>query len=204
MAARPTARWGSAVAVAIAAHALFAAYALLTLKALGPPPEPRAVWLQLTRLAPPKPPARPPKPKPSPPRPGAAAPALHPSPLPGPTAPDLIQPPPAETAPAGIPPGLGQSLRRTLGCGSPSTYHLTAEERAHCDERLAQQGLAIPATGLNLPPAKAADYDRFARCRSAFVNEGVPEYRSATQGNALINGLGRTSVTDCPMDSHLP
>ena len=191
------------MAVAIAVHALFVAYALLTLRLASPSAEPSVVWMQLTRLPAPKPPPQP-KSRPPPPRPASQTPTPRPvAPSAIPTQ-NVVLPPPAETAPAAIPPNLGASLRRTLGCASPSAYRLTAEERAHCDEKLAQQALTMPATGLNIPPGKAADYDRFARCRAAFVNEGVPEYRSATQGNALIQGLGRTSVSQCPFDSHLP
>lgn len=202
MAARATtARWSTALAVALAVHALFVAYAVLTLKLASPLSEPHAVWLDLTRLSPPP---KPPKPKLGRPQHEAAAAVLRPAVTAPANVPDAIPVPPAQPAAPQEPgAGLGQMLRRGLGCASPDAYGLTPEERAHCDEKLAQEGHTAPRLGLNIAPDKQAAYARYARCRSDFVKSGMPPYGSKSE-HSSIAGLGDTSFTSCPMESRLP
>jgi hypothetical protein len=134
----------------VAVHAVLFALAIRSVKIIGPPPEPRAVDLQLVQLLPP--PLRREQPRPVSATP-SSAPALA---APASTAP--APPTPAVIAPAAIPAQPAPSddaaarvramLRSSTGCESAALLRLTQAEQQKCAKwRLAQAdpNLQIPA-----------------------------------------------------------
>jgi hypothetical protein len=76
-----------------------------------------------------------------------------------------------------------------LGCATPDTYKMSAEDRAACLKRLAESAPGAHPLGINIPSAKQADYDRYTACHAALGGPNVPSSTSASAGTA-INGLG--------------
>jgi hypothetical protein len=86
---------------------------------------------------------------------------------PSPTPPGAVTALPAP----GVPPGLSQALRRTLGCAQAEYYGLTPSERDECRRRaaeLARAGADGPSYGL--APEKQAAFAAEAR-RADFLQE---------------------------------
>jgi hypothetical protein len=90
-------------------------------------------------------------------------------------------------------------LRMTLGCLNPETYKLTAAERAACLERLAAQARSAGAMGINISPAKQADFDRQRACHAANAAGGaVPRSSEGSPDTGAIVGLGSNArLRDC-------
>jgi hypothetical protein len=90
-------------------------------------------------------------------------------------------------------------LRMTLGCLNPETYKLTAAERAACLERLAAQARNAAAMGINISPAKQADFDRQRACHAANAAGGaVPRSSEGSPDTGAIVGLGSNArLRDC-------
>jgi len=108
------------------------------------PDGPQIRAMEITLLRPPQRPR--PRPAPKPARSAPLAPNFAPRILTTPTHSAPAATPPAPSAPAPTPPTvdanageerLRKALRGLTGCGDPSTYRLSHEERAACDQRLA-------------------------------------------------------------------
>ena len=138
--------WG--VAGSVAAHLVVLAFALWSLRTPGPPPEPRAVQVE---LAPPSLPLVRRFPRPAPRRPAgpfrvpprAVTAAGHASPEPS------FAPSPAEEDAAGA---ARATLRSALGCAHADFLGLSPEERQHCQEKAAGTRKSAAALALNLDP----------------------------------------------------
>jgi hypothetical protein len=90
-----------------------------------------------------------------------------------------------------------KGLRTTLGCASPDTYRLTAEERAACLQRLGREAKNAPDLGPDILAAKQAAYDRYTACHRAYNAAGIAPSGAASEGTS-INGLGpNPSLKDC-------
>ncbi|MEI9963516.1 MAG: hypothetical protein WDM92_01135 [Caulobacteraceae bacterium] len=144
--------------------ALFAGL-LLTIKVARPPASQPAMSVSLLprlfqAFSHPEPvrQARAPASRPTAPQPGAS-PAAPPVAAQGAAPGALPAPAPPAPAAAGLPPNLANALRRNFGCASPELYHLTADERAACDERADQMRRAARPLPVMVPPAKAAEWD---------------------------------------------
>jgi hypothetical protein len=98
---------------------------------------------------------------------------------------------------AGFGDALRGGLRMRLGCATPDTYKLTAAERAECLRRFGEQAAAAREMGINIPPAKQAEFDRQRACHAATAAGGVPGSASPTTDSA-ITGLGDSPrLRDC-------
>jgi hypothetical protein len=84
---------------------------------------------------------------------------------------------------------LRGGLRMRLGCATPDTYKLSPQERAECLRRLAEEAKAAVEMGINIPPAKQAEFDRQRACHAATTQGGVPSSTSQTTGGST-RGLG--------------
>ena len=165
------AAWATGLSLVL--HVLALTGMVVGLRIEGPPPEDRAVELQLI------PPSKTtPRPQPAHRQPERGGPATflgpHPTPTPPPEAPVLALP--AAPAPGPQPeagPGIGlrglsPSLSGRLGCDSPLGRPLTSEQRQACYDNLARRTRQAPQLALNIPADKKAAYDRYA-CRHEYI-----------------------------------
>jgi hypothetical protein len=95
--------------------------------------------------------------------------------------------------------GVRGGLRMTLGCLNPETYKLTAAERAACLARLAAQAKNAAMMGINISPAKQAEFDRQRACHAANAAGGaVPRSSEGSADTGSIAGLGANArLRDC-------
>lgn len=95
--------------------------------------------------------------------------------------------------------GVGGGLRMTLGCLNPETYKLSAAERAACLARLAAQAKNAAMMGINISPAKQAEFDRQRACHAATAaGGGLPRSSEGSADTGSIAGLGSNArLRDC-------
>jgi len=204
MAARASRPWRGATAAAVAVHVALFVLAIRSVKIFGPPPEPRAVDLQLVQLPPP--PLRREQPRPvrktasSPPALAAPAPSVPSPPAPAVIAPAAI---PARPAPDDAAARVRAMLRTSTGCESAALLKLTQAEQQKCAKwRLAQAdpNLRIPAP---LDPRVRAWDDASLQYRhnGRYMPIGPPG-----RGPMVVPGLppGRTLAHLGPLSVGLP
>jgi hypothetical protein len=93
--------------------------------------------------------------------------------------------------------GALKGMRGRLGCLNPETYRLTAEERAACLQRLAEEARNAPRLGPDIPAAKQAEYERYTACHRAYNAAAIAPSGSASDG-ASLRGLGSNpSLKEC-------
>jgi hypothetical protein len=167
------AAWATGLSLVL--HVLALTGMAVGLRIALPPPEDRAVELQL--IAPFKPP---PRPQPARRQPARASPAPslrpHPTPTPPPETPVLPLPatpapaptPDADPGPGFGPRGLSPSFSGRLGCENPLGARLTPEQRQVCVDNLARETQEAPRFSLNIPDSKKAQYDTHIRCRDTY------------------------------------
>jgi hypothetical protein len=108
--------------------------------------------------------------------------------------------PPAAIPGEGGPKGLLPSLTGRLGCDDPITFHLTKEQMAVCEQRLAETAKAAKPLALDIAAAKMAEYERDRRCHDIYTRGGIPSSSSHDDSTGQqITGLGyNPSLRDCP------
>lgn len=196
MASRKHRRAVWATGLSLVGHLLALSGMALGLRVLTPPPEGRAVEVRLIALEPRPAPARrapghveaasSPPPRPTP-RPASEAPAAAP--------PETVPAPivtPGGTRGAG---GLPLDLGGRLGCDDPQAFHLTADQRQACADRLAQVARDARPLALDIPERKKADYDRYAHCQEVYWRAPVPSMNpNDSSSGALPTGAPPANV----------
>jgi hypothetical protein len=204
MVSRKHRRTGWATGLSLVLHGLALTGMAAGLRALTPPPEPRALEL---RLVPPPELRRLPQPARkaqdradgAAPRPGRPTP--HPPPeAPGAAMPETPAPAPdrGSQAAAGAK-GLLPDFRARLGCDDPVAFRLTTEERRACAESLGRLAQAAKPLALDIPDRKRAEYDKYVRCLRLQQSVPVPSLdpndpssgAKVSPGGVVLNlGLG--------------
>ncbi|HEY5409982.1 MAG TPA: hypothetical protein VIJ94_04565 [Caulobacteraceae bacterium] len=200
MAARASRPWARATAIAVAIHAVLFALAILSVKIVGPPPDPRATEVKLIQLRPP--PLRRERSRPS----RATALSAPTSATPASSAPILAAPAAASAAPvqASTPDGAADRIRAMLrgsaGCESAAFLKLSEAEQQKCARwRMARidPDLQIRAP---IDPVKRSWYDATMEARKngrampfGPPGRGVPKFPGLPPGHALFH-LGPLSV----------
>ncbi len=83
-----------------------------------------------------------------------------------------------------------------LGCYTPEAY-LTSAEKAACAQQMAEKGRKGLNLGLNIDPAKLADYDRNRACHANTV-EAARGTSNGQSADTSIKGLGvNPRLRDC-------
>ncbi len=169
MAARASRPWKSATAIALAIHGAFVAFAILSVKIIGPPPEARALDVRLVQLQPrPLRREQPPTAKLTPSSaPASVTPSSAAPPAPAPSvvmpqaAPGPTQPSPSDEEAGRV----RAMLRGSTGCDSAALLELSGEEQQKCARwRVAHidPNLRIPAP---IDPVKRSWYEASMRYR---------------------------------------
>ena len=198
-------RAAGASAVSLILHVLFLAAMVAGLRVVAPPVEDRPIEISLLRPAPIDPVTRPtPAPSRTPervapgpvvrPRPVLAAPSPATIPqAPAPSAPDAVNP-----GDIGGPQGLLPSLTARAGCDDPLSFHLNDQQRAACDQKLAERAHAAEPLALNFAKAKLAEFERQERCKKLYTRGGIPSSSSHDDSTGVMAGLGyNPSLREC-------
>jgi len=199
-----TVRAAWATGLSLVLHALVLTGMVVGLRVAAPPPENRAIDLQLIPA-----PELQPRPEPlhrSPER-SSAAPPLRPHFAPQPSSeasalalPEVPTPAPAATPGAGLK-GLLPSLSGRLGCDDSEASRLTPEQRQACANALARLAQETKSLSLNIPDQKKAGYDRYVRCFNDYTRGGVPSSGGHDPSSGSIAGLGYVpSFKECPVE----
>lgn len=199
MAVRATRPWKRAAVVAIAVHAVLITLAVRSVRITSPPPDSRAVDIQLVQLQPqPLRRQRQPIARSAPSSsPSTAAP---PAPAPAATAPPQAVAIPAQTLPADGDVGRVRAmLRSSTGCDSADFLKLTQAERQKCAARVARADANAPAP-LEIDPVKTSWYERDMQYRKngkympiGPPGRGVPLTPGLPPGHAIVH-VGPLSI----------
>jgi hypothetical protein len=205
MASKRPRRTALATGLSLVLHVLALTGMVVGLKTVAPPPEDRAVELELI-------PALQHQPEPAHEPPGRGRVALPPGPhlAPAPeapvaTLPEAPTPTPAPQPEAAPQPGAGlkgfsASLSGRMGCDDALGFHLTSAQRQVCDDnlaRLAQNAKPLPL--LRIPDRKKAAYDRNERCRDFIRNAPIvppSQQVSETGGRFTLDDASKCPVVD--------
>jgi hypothetical protein len=182
-----------ATGLSLVLHVLVLASMVIGLRVLKPPPEDRAVELQLIRPFERQPP---PEPLPEPAPKAITAPSLRarvtpqPSPQASPFAAQPQAPPPAPPAKPQVagPPdsGVKPSVSGRMGCDDPLGIHLNDQQFQSCANNLAKLGREAKPLD-NIPASKKAEYDRVARRQEACREREVPSMNPSDNPKAARN-----------------
>jgi hypothetical protein len=192
-----------AICLSLVLHVAALIGMVMGLEVAAPPPDRRAVELELI----------PAPPRPSPPHTTleheSTASSRRVRPAPAPSLQDSVVDLPETPTPApapkteagrqsdGGPRGLSPSLNGRTGCDDALGLHLTPAQHQTCISNSAQWARQARPLDLNIPNRQRLEYDRYARCRDFFHNE--PVVQPSQQVTETGTHFTPADANKCPM-----
>lgn len=196
MASLKSRRTAWATGLSLLLHVLVLTGMVMGLRVAVAPPEDRAVEVRLVPPIAERPRPSPRRAQPTPERP-TAGPPLRPHLAPPPPVAVATTPLPQAAAPAEPQPqirfqaGPLPTLNGKLGCDDPMSIHLTTEQRAVCDNRLAKLAKEARPLDINIGDKAKAEFDRNRHCREVYTRGGIPPVAELNESTGQqITGLG--------------